>query len=641
MTKPTNVLSFSNSTGTPSGYGLQMRFFMPLIHQHPDFNWCVHATNYGIQGAPIRNEWGVLELPHFTDGGGNELIDEHVKRYEADLIFSLYDANVLQANVYGKYPTINWTPVDTVPVIDSVAAGLRGVRYIWSMSRHGHAELEKAGFEPTYVPHGVPSDVFRPIDRKEARAWLGEHLGVDLSNRFIVTLVAMNKSRPSRKNFWGTMRAFRAFSQQVPEAFLYIHTDLAAPGGEPLLDYVRRMDFHQNVGFPGRYPMAMGLFDLEDMNRIYNATDAYFTLSRSEGFCLPLLEAQMAGCPVIAPDALSMSELVMSGVRVLADPIQALNAREGGEWFEAIPGEAVRALFYMHEHAREMRDVAREKALAYDTQAVFDKHMLPALQKIRAELLQPDKAITVKPRLSVITNWTDNPQFIPAYEGAVRGADEVIIIDNGSKPENSRKIHAMVERLRGTYVRNPHYPGFAAGNNQGMALASGDILLFLNNDIIATRTDWLNRVRVEVKSGIVAGPSLGEKSVDNTKLPYIEGWCIAARREVWETLEGWDAEHFPFGYWEDSDLCYRAIEAGYRLKQTAWPLIHIGGGTGGQNKDKLVRYVTENYLQFVKRVRGLDMSNGNGQLPDRAELRKYARGIIRGIPQESETEPVT
>ena len=49
-----------------------------------------------------------------------------------------------------------------------------------------------------------------------------------------------------------------------------------------------------------------------------------------------------------------------------------------------------------------------------------------------------------------------------------------------------------------------------------------------------------------------------------TEMPMVTGACIAMRREVFERLGGWD-EGFVAGDFEDSDLCLRAREAGFRI----------------------------------------------------------------------------
>jgi glycosyltransferase involved in cell wall biosynthesis len=44
------------------------------------------------------------------------------------------------------------------------------------------------------------------------------------------------------------------------------------------------------------------------MNRIYNQTDCVITLSRGEGWCMPLTEALLCCLPVIAPRSTAMGE---------------------------------------------------------------------------------------------------------------------------------------------------------------------------------------------------------------------------------------------------------------------------------------------------------------------------------------------
>jgi GT2 family glycosyltransferase len=69
------------------------------------------------------------------------------------------------------------------------------------------------------------------------------------------------------------------------------------------------------------------------------------------------------------------------------------------------------------------------------------------------------------------------------------------------------------------------------------------------------------------------------KIVGGRPLLYVDGWCVAARREVWDALGGFDAETFQRPYWEDVDLSWRAVQAGYTLHQTRWPVRHLGNTT--------------------------------------------------------------
>lgn len=186
--------------------------------------------------------------------------------------------------------------------------------------------------------------------------------------------------------------------------------------------------------------------------------------------------------------------------------------------------------------------------------------------------------------ISIITPWAGTTHdLLPDYANAVAGC-EVITVDNASAPETAAALAAC----GGVYIRNEHNNGFAGGNNQGYAAATGDIVVFLNSDVAPTGP-WLQMVAADVKDGALYGPSLNQQLVAGRWLPYLEGWCLAATRATWDELAivtygapgPWDATAYPGPYWEDNDLCLRALQAGVALVQTAWPIQHKGGRTAG------------------------------------------------------------
>ena len=162
--------------------------------------------------------------------------------------------------------------------------------------------------------------------------------------------------------------------------------------------------------------------------------------------------------------------------------------------------------------------------------------------------------------ISVITPWLDHPELIADYEAAVRGA-QVIVVDNGSEPAAARLLREMVERLGGVCVRNETNVGFAAANNQGLPHVERDLVLFLNDDVRG-EPGFLQAVARDTSEGVLAGPSLQRQLVYGMVLPYLEGWCLAARRATWARIDRWDAETYVGPYWEDNDVCLRALCTG-------------------------------------------------------------------------------
>src|SRR5580765_6523840 len=110
----------------------------------------------------------------------------------------------------------------------------------------------------------------------------------------------------------------------------------------------------------------------------------------------------------------------------------------------------------------------------------------------------------MQPDISIITPWLDHPEFIEDYEKAVRAPGvEVIVIDNGSATDNATALRQMIDRLGGKYIRNETNRWFSSANNQGLAIANGKVVLFLNNDI-AGESGWLDELRQIPPGGLFA-----------------------------------------------------------------------------------------------------------------------------------------
>lgn len=217
--------------------------------------------------------------------------------------------------------------------------------------------------------------------------------------------------------------------------------------------------------------------------------------------------------------------------------------------------------------------------------------------------------------ISIVTPFLNGLSLLPDYIAATLGA-ELILVDNGSDQETADALQELPDD-RGVVIRNETNLGFAAANNQGYAKATGDVIIFLNSDV-AGDPSWLGLVADDVQGGALYGPSIQQQLVHGLWLPYIEGWCVAATRATWERVRlweipphktyptyqlagPWDAESYPGPYWEDNDLCFRALEQGIALTHTAWPIQHKGGRTAGA----IVKHgqtFEQNRATFVKRV---------------------------------------
>jgi GT2 family glycosyltransferase len=180
--------------------------------------------------------------------------------------------------------------------------------------------------------------------------------------------------------------------------------------------------------------------------------------------------------------------------------------------------------------------------------------------------------------ISIVTPFHNCPELIPDYEKAVQGS-QVIVIDNASDDDTAVKLQEMIERLGNgsKYIRNDVNQGYSKANNQGLAVADGEIVVFLNSDIIAIGS-WLDKVQNAKKSAIYS-PTTGVRIVDDEVYRYLEGWCLFGHKSDFESIGGWNEIDFPGLYWEDNELCYRAEKAGLQLKQILLPLFHLSNYT--------------------------------------------------------------
>lgn len=380
------VLWLSNSASAPTGYGNQTKLFTPLILKAGYDITCF--SFYGIEGGIIRNQEGITELPRHLDQYGNDIIVADMKFSRSELLVTLIDPFVLDGDNLQQVNWCAWVPVDCTPISDENDKALKGAHWVWSMSKFGHEQLTQAGYKPLYVPHGVDSQAFKPVDRNAAREKLGNHLETDLTDKFLVVTVAANKGTPSRKNFWGMFMAFAEFAKTHPDALFYVHTDpMPSRYGDHLHKFVARFGLEGKVIFPNAYHLARNLYQEEYLNDVYNAADVFMLLSMGEGFGIPIVEAQMAGCPVIVSDGSACAELCLSGWKVGTLPSQPYDGRQGCFWHLPLHPYSVNALNAAYAAKGDMlyRENARTFALEYDYRHVFKTYMQPAIETMLAE----------------------------------------------------------------------------------------------------------------------------------------------------------------------------------------------------------------------------------------------------------------
>jgi GT2 family glycosyltransferase len=171
---------------------------------------------------------------------------------------------------------------------------------------------------------------------------------------------------------------------------------------------------------------------------------------------------------------------------------------------------------------------------------------------------------------------------------------EVIVVDDAAD-DGARELVRRFEREspRFTYISQKH-AGVATARNRGAEHASGDLLVFVDDDIVVasdhlkrhledqaqfgdalvnghwefapeTRADLedspFGRFRIEVEDWVKDGIQMQPLS-DRILRPELVTACnLGIRTHTFDRLGGFD-ESFPYAGWEDQDFSLRAAEAG-------------------------------------------------------------------------------
>ncbi len=155
----------------------------------------------------------------------------------------------------------------------------------------------------TYVPHGINEDVFFPIDENHEK-WnelqqFKKQLFKDKEYEFTLMF---NSRNIRRKSFPDTLLAWKLFVDGLPEdkkdkvAFI-AHTQPVDENGTDLNAVIEMI---WGTTPPNVFITGLNRFVPEQMNLLYNCSDAGILISSNEGWGLSLTEAMMCGKPIIA-----------------------------------------------------------------------------------------------------------------------------------------------------------------------------------------------------------------------------------------------------------------------------------------------------------------------------------------------------
>jgi hypothetical protein len=323
-----NTQIMVNSHG---GYGKQLHF---LIKMFIDFGHEIYYYNFKVNisnGEPFtkcytydelkkvyeNNNYKVIKsnildkIHYFSDQQdvNNEIclekINTIIDMYSIDTFFFLGDVFIFYKNNNTKINANSycWFPCHYYPFSDEDIKGLNFFNNIICLSPSIKLILsEKYPMKKIhYLPH-VSEEIDIPLTRSEIRKkW---NVKEDL---FFITLIGQTADTiySNRKALDIQLIAFNEFNKKYPNSFLFFHAKNFYKTDEKIIEDIISL---LNLNTNNFYWNKDVLFSEKDLAELYKLSDVVLNCSKSEGFGVPIIEAQLYKTNILTTNFLSMAE---------------------------------------------------------------------------------------------------------------------------------------------------------------------------------------------------------------------------------------------------------------------------------------------------------------------------------------------
>lgn len=270
---------------------------------------------------------------------------------------------------------------------------------------------------------------------------------------------------------------------------------------------------------------------------------------------------------------------------------------------------------------------------------------------------------------------------LQSVELAVQTIDsEIIVVDNNSEDDSCAMVKELFPNVH--LIENKLNSGFSKGNNIGVVQAQGTYVCILNPDTVVaedTFTQLLDFAKNQPNLGMLGcrlidgkGSFLPEskrniplvrvafkkmlgdgsmyyanhlEELSTGKIEILVGAFMLMKREVYNTVNGFDEDYFMYG--EDVDLSYKVLKAGYdNFYYGKTAIIHYKGESTLKDKTYAKRFYGAMQLFYKKHFKKNRLFNTLVWLGIRlAYLTRKGPAEVKSNPKEyiliSDTEQKT
>lgn len=229
---------------------------------------------------------------------------------------------------------------------------------------------------------------------------------------------------------------------------------------------------------------------------------------------------------------------------------------------------------------------------------------------------------------------------------------EIIIVDNNSSDKSTEAIEKIIKKNQEIIlIKNKQNLGYSKANNQGIRIAKGEYILFLNSDVLITNVkfndilsyldknpqigaltvkvllsdnqlDWachrgfpnlwnslcyflkLEAIfyHLPILNKIFGGYHLVEKNLNQIhEIDSPSGAFFLTRKNILNKIGGFDEKFFMYG--EDLDLAYRIKALGYRIIfYPKYQVIHLKYASGLKKNDIKIQLKTKKFFYQAMKI---------------------------------------